>query len=70
MPWPGTNDDDAHSPASNNPHTPPIVGIGASRPAAREAFQNALANRLRDGGMSFVRVQHLDSEHDSVLFCS
>src|SRR5579862_3179537 len=44
----------------------PIVGVGASA-GGLEAFRSLLQALPANTGMSFVLVQHLDPEHESLL---
>lgn len=44
----------------------PIVGIGASA-GGLEAFEKFFSSMPEDTGMAFILVQHLDSEHKSIL---
>lgn len=49
-----------------NPSRLPIVGIGASA-GGLEALREMLASARGQTGMSFVIVQHLDPNHESML---
>jgi two-component system CheB/CheR fusion protein len=53
-------------PASSPEERVPIVGVGASA-GGYEAFRQLLKGLPPDPGLSFVFIQHLDPEHESML---